>query len=131
MAENITQEHWLETYKSLITLSLEAFRFSALANGGAAVALLAYLGNLAGRPNMAMVDMSCPMMAYLSGLVLCGVSVLFGYLTQLKLLNEIGKTEKFFFGHSCYLLMALGMYIASLTAFGYGSYLAVLRFANS
>jgi hypothetical protein len=48
MAENLAQEHWIETYKSLITLSLEAFRFSALANGGSAVALLAYLGNVAG-----------------------------------------------------------------------------------
>lgn len=39
--------HWLETYKSLITLSIEGFKFSALANGGSAVALLAYLGNVA------------------------------------------------------------------------------------
>ena len=40
-------DYWLETYKSLITLSIERFKFSAFANGGAAVALLAYLGNIA------------------------------------------------------------------------------------
>jgi hypothetical protein len=37
--------HYTETYKSLITLSVEGFKFCALANGGAAVALLACLGN--------------------------------------------------------------------------------------
>jgi hypothetical protein len=35
-----TQQQWLETYKSLIAISVEGFKFSALANGGAAVALL-------------------------------------------------------------------------------------------
>lgn len=36
----------METYKSIITLSIEGFKFAALANGGAAVALLAYLATL-------------------------------------------------------------------------------------
>lgn len=44
MVNDLIDNHWLETYKSLVTLSVEAFKFSALANGGAAVALLAYLG---------------------------------------------------------------------------------------
>ena len=34
-------EHQLETYKSLIAIATEAFKFSALINGGAAVAILA------------------------------------------------------------------------------------------
>jgi hypothetical protein len=41
--------HPEETFKSLITISVEALKTLALVNGGAAVALLAYLGNLAAR----------------------------------------------------------------------------------
>jgi hypothetical protein len=50
--------HPEETFKSLITISIELLKMLALVNGGAAVALLAYLGNLASRasgarpPNM-------------------------------------------------------------------------------
>jgi hypothetical protein len=130
MAENLAQEHWIETYKSLITLSLEAFRFSALANGGSAVALLAYLGNVAGKPDVIVPNMSCPMLAYLFGLLLCGIAVLFGYLTQLQLLQEIGKSKKAILSHKYYLWLAILTYAFSLIAFGIGSYWAVLRFIN-
>lgn len=47
MATDISNQHWIETYKSLITLAVEGFKFAALANGGAAVALLAYRMRLA------------------------------------------------------------------------------------
>ena len=49
MAIDSAHNDWLETYKSLISLSTEGFKFCALANGGAAVAILAYLGNVAGK----------------------------------------------------------------------------------
>ena len=76
-------DHWLETYKSLITLSIECFKFSALANGGAAVALLAYLGNIASATCFAP-DMRYPMLAFLIGLTLCGFAMLFGYINAVK-----------------------------------------------
>ena len=120
-------DHWLETYKSLITLSIESFKFSALANGGAAVALLAYLGNIAGKTT-SVPDMRCPMLAFLIGLTLCGFAMLFGYITQLKLLNEIGCTEKFVIRHSLFLWLAITLFAASLIAFGVGSWQAVIRF---
>jgi hypothetical protein len=127
MTEN-QKVHWMETYKSLITLSIEAFRFSALANGGAAVALLAYLGSVASSSDSVLINLSCPMLAYISGLVLCGLAVLFGYLTQLKLLNEIGLSQRLVVRHTWYLWAAIVFYLASLIAFAWGSYLAVLQF---
>ncbi|PKO24812.1 MAG: hypothetical protein CVU35_07405 [Betaproteobacteria bacterium HGW-Betaproteobacteria-8] len=128
MTENQSEVHWMETYKSLITLSIEAFRFSALANGGAAVALLAYLGSVASSSDSVVINLSCPMLAYISGLVLCGLAVLFGYLTQLKLLNEIGRSQRLVVKHTWYLWAAIVFYLASLIAFAWGSYLAVLQF---
>jgi hypothetical protein len=121
------REYWLETYKSLITLSIEGFKFSALANGGAAVALLAYLGSVAGK-SVPTPDMRCPMFAFLSGLAACGLSMLFAYLTQLKLLNEIGRSEKPEFGHGWLLWSAIVLFACSLIAFGVGSWQAVARF---
>ncbi len=121
------KEHWLETYKSLITLSIEGFKFSALANGGSAVALLAYLGNVAGE-GVVTPDMRCPMLAFLIGLTACGLSVLFAYLTQLKLLNEIGRPEKSGFPHARLLWGAIILFALSIIAFGVGSWQAVIRF---
>jgi hypothetical protein len=124
---DLMREHWLETYKSLVTLSIEGFKFSALANGGAAVALLAYLGNVAGK-SVPTPDMRYPMFAFLSGLAACGLSMLFGYLTQLKLLNEIGSLERLAFRHGWLLWFAIVLFTCSLIAFGVGSWQAVTRF---
>lgn len=126
MTTDTHSAHWLETYKSLITISIEGFKFCALANGGAAVALLAYLGNVAGKGS-AVPDMRCPMAAFLLGLLLCGVSMLFSYLTQFKLLNEAGAAIR---GpsHVWPLWTAILAYALSIAAFGVGAWQAVLRF---
>jgi hypothetical protein len=121
------KENWLETYRSLITLSIEGFKFSALANGGSAVALLAYLGNVAGK-GIPTPDMRCPMLAFLIGLTTCGLSMFFAYLTQLKLLSEIGSPEEARFTHSWFLWSAIVLFALSIIAFGSGSWLAVIRF---
>jgi hypothetical protein len=128
---DILREHWLETYKSLIAIFIEGFKFSALANGGSAVAILAYLGNVAGK-GVQVPDMRCPMLAFLVGLVACGLSVLFAYLTQLKLLdeirNEISRSETPQFTHGWLLFSAIIFFVISIFAFGVGSWQAVIRF---
>jgi hypothetical protein len=54
MNETLKDEPWewhiKETYKGLITIFIEALKALALVNGGAAVAILAYLGNVANAP---------------------------------------------------------------------------------
>lgn len=124
---DIMREHWLETYKSLIAISIEGFKFLALANGGSAVALLAYLGNVAGKGALAP-DMRCPMLAFLVGLAACGLSMLFAYLTQFKLLGEIGRSEQPQFRHSWFFSSAIIFFLCSIVAFGVGSWQAVIRF---
>ena len=119
-------EHQQETYKSLITIATEAFKFSALINGGAAVAILAYLGNAAGKGS-AFPDMRAAMGWFLGGLFLCGGAFLFAYITQLVLFNELHgppPPEK----HAKFLYIAIALLILSLFAFGVGSWQAVERF---
>lgn len=129
MSSDNAGQQWIETYKSLVTLSIESLRFAALANGGAAVALLAYLGNVAGKGST-VPDMRCSMAAFLFGLGACGVALLFAYFTQFKLLHEITAADqkKEVVSHILFLWAAIILYAFSLAGFGLGSWLAVVRF---
>jgi hypothetical protein len=122
----LAQQHWLETYKSLISLAIEGFKFSALANGGAAVALLAYLGNLAGKSTQ-VADMRAPMAAFLGGLITLGIAMVLAYLTQLQLLNEAGNSQAAG-RHASILRGTILLFLASLGAFAVGCWQAVKRF---
>lgn len=119
--------HLAETYKSMIALSIEGFKFSALANGGACVALLAYLGNVASKGATAP-DMRLPMGSFLAGLVLCGCAMLCAYLTQFQLFREERGGYPKARTHSRFLWLSVTFYAASIGAFATGSWLAVLRF---
>jgi hypothetical protein len=123
--------HYTETYKSLITLSVGGFKFCALANGGAAVALLAYLGNVAGK-GAATPDMRIPMAWFLAGLALCGLAMFLAYFTQLLLFRETrdapllgaAARERHRWPHTSSMIA----FALSLTAFCVGSWTAVTRF---
>ena len=119
---------WLETYKSLITLSTESFKFCALANGGAAVALLAYLGNVVGKCGNSP-DMRGAMGAFLAGLVLCGVGMLFAYLTQLNRLNLVANRMEI--QRDWRLVVAILSLILSVSAFAVGAWSAVASFSHA
>ena len=127
MTSSLHNDHWLETYKSLVAISMEGFKYLVLINGGAAVALLAYLGNVAAN-NHAVPDMRCPMLAFLLGLSLCGLALLGSYLTQLLLLNELSKPDQKSERHPVLLWGTILLYVFSLGAFIVGSWQAVVRF---
>jgi len=81
--------HITETFKGLITLSVELVKMLALVNGGAAVALLAYLGNFAAhnsgeRPP----QLTHALLWFCGGLAATALAVLCAYLTQLRLYVE-------------------------------------------
>jgi hypothetical protein len=84
--------HLQETYKSLITISVEALKLLALANGGAAVAILTYLGSSsaahwAGDTGFPKVGWA--LVCYGVGLFLSQCGFLLNYLTYLKLYDEV------------------------------------------
>jgi phosphate/sulfate permease len=81
------QWHITETFKGLITLSTEVVKMLALVNGGAAVALLAYLGNVAHNPGHPP-HLTHALMWFCTGLFATLLAVIFAHLTQLKLYNE-------------------------------------------
>lgn len=127
MTPDSSNQHWIETYKSLFGLSIEGFKFAALANGGAAVAVLAYLGNVAGK-GTSPPDMRWAMALFLAGLASCGFSMLFAYLTQLKLLGESTSAVRRSISHVWLLWVAILLFVLSLVLFGVGSWQAVISF---
>jgi ABC-type sugar transport system permease subunit len=81
--------HPEETYKSLITIAIEVLKTLALVNGGAAVAILAYLGNLTSRePARSLPNMTWALVSFALGLFLTVLAFIVAYLTQLQLYNE-------------------------------------------
>jgi len=82
--------HITETYKGLITLSVELVKILALVNGGAAIALLAYLGNFAARgaTNVHPPHLVDALNWFGTGLFATVGTILFAYTTQLRLYAE-------------------------------------------
>ena len=123
---DISKEHAVETFKSLILVSLQGLKLLAIFNGGAAVALLAYLGNVAGK-GMPVPNMRLPMACYVVGLIACGLAFFFGYLTQFRLYNEsMGWSPQR--QHVKHQIAGIIFALLSLTAFAVGSCVAVWRF---
>ena len=124
MSSDFGNNHYFETYKSLVALATEGFKFVALINGGAAVALLSYLGSVSGTGHVP--DMRSAMFMFLGGLACCGVSMLFAYLTQLRRLNDIAENTNT--KPSWRLSVALVFFILGLVLFISGAWLAVTGF---
>jgi hypothetical protein len=126
---DIPKEHAVETFKSLVQISLEGLKLLALFNGGAAVALLAYLGNVAGK-GMPVPNMRLPMVCYVVGLIACGLAFFFGYLTQFRLYNEsMGWSPQR--QHVKHQVAGIIFALLSLVAFSVGSCVAAWRFSSA
>ncbi len=117
--------HLPETYKGLITLSVEALKMLMLINGGAAIAVLTYLGNLVARapaghaPKM----IRSALLWYCSGLLATVVAMIFAYVTQLLLYNEelrrqSGQQTRQWHAAGIWLSILLALYAASAFSLG-------------
>ena len=126
---DIRNEHAVETYKSLIQISVEGMKLLAVLNGGAAVALLAYLGNIAAKSGP-LPDMRSPMAFFSAGLFFSGLAFVGSYFTQLRLYDESVRqsTTVSFPRWQFWLRFAIVSVFLSLLCFAAGSVCAVWRF---
>ena len=79
---NMSEWHDKETYKSLIQIGTSALRFVLLANGGAAIAVLALIGNIY-EPDILVPNLAPSLAWFLSGMVGGGAAHVTAYVTQL------------------------------------------------
>jgi hypothetical protein len=112
--------HITETYKGLITISVGLTKMLALVNGGAAVAILAYLSNThSTHPAL----MAPALQSFCSGLFLVTLALFVAYLTQLRLYNEERawhERKPFKTLPTYWLGIALLLALASAILFGFG-----------
>lgn len=80
-------EHSLETYRSLISISVEFFKSLLLINGGAVVAILAFLGQASNGQVLAK-EAWLPLGAFVIGTGFSALSFAGSYATQFALYNE-------------------------------------------
>lgn len=125
--------HIEETYKALITISIEALKLLALVNGGAAVAVLTYLGNLAVHSGH-LPNLKPALLWYCGGLLATTLAFVIGYMTQLRLFNE---ERRRYDGTAFYRLHWIGVWLGILLAlfasiaFGFGCYRAASALTSS
>lgn len=121
--------HLEETYKGLLTISIEALKMLALVNGGAAIAVLTYLGNLVTRstipPHPSAIGPA--LLWYGGGLMATIVAFVVAYVTQLRLFREEAdrrqglKVRRF---HAAGVAFGVVLALTAAAAFGVGCYQA-------
>jgi hypothetical protein len=121
----------IETYKSMISIGTEALKALQLINGGAIVALLAYLGQASNGHELAK-HVSVPLSFFVAGLLLGTVAFLWTYFTQFALLNEFfdgdaSRVPK----HQFWLGLTVCFAFLSIVAFAIGSFTAVTALSRS
>ena len=90
-------EHWLETYRSVLSMSVAALRVIVLINGGAIIAILAYLGDVAGQQgaeaalSKALVE---SLLWFVLGVALAAATTGMAYLVQNCLFGFLSNKKK-------------------------------------
>jgi hypothetical protein len=122
--------HIVETFKGLIALSIEALKALLLINGGAAVALLAYLGSPHARyPYIPY--MKNALLCFAGGVLATALAFIAGYFTQLRLYGEERArhmNQPFRQVHWIGMATATVLIFASACAFGVGCWIAASAF---
>lgn len=121
---DLTDQHKIETYKSLITISLETFRYLALLNGGAAAGMLTgmdHVVRLIGKSGFRE-----SMVFFAVGLACSGLAIILSWLTQYRLHAEnigVAKAD----GHKVFVNIALVCVVLSFSSFCIGSLHAAFK----
>lgn len=126
-----THEINLEMLRSTIATGQSALKSSLLINGGAAVAVLAFMGNIWSSKDAttALPAISEALLMYIGGVLVAAFAAGATYISQAGFGGEFGCYSALFgrFGQAVAILCVIAAYIY----FGYGSWLAYLAFGGS
>jgi heme/copper-type cytochrome/quinol oxidase subunit 2 len=118
--------HSQETYRSMIGFGTNLLQFCFLANGGATIALLTFVGDLSAK-SAQVPDMTLPAVFFVVGIVLAGVAGVLAYFVQFVLFNETPQQAAVggWRSHVRWLWLALLAIVLSIGAFAAGALTAV------
>lgn len=130
--DELNREHLLETYRSMVTNGAAALKGVIIVNGGSAVALLAFIGNVWQHRKLGEIpSVTLPMTLFIIGLFLGIFAFGSAYVTQFLLYQEergrqvSGALKK----HMTWLWASALCFLVSLTLFGVGGIIAAIRFS--
>ena len=111
--------HLQETYKGLISLSVEALKMLALVNGGAAIAILTYIGNLASHQqlNGPLPRTRFALVCFSLGVFAVALAFIVAYVAQGMLYREERPGGSRSGRHS--LVVSLGIFLAVVSALSF------------
>lgn len=117
-------EHNLEMLRATITTGQSALKSALLINGGAAVALLAFIGNVWSSANTSRVlpEISTALLLYVFGVLAAAIAAGATYFSQAGYGEEFGKAS-IYVGRIGHVLAVLGV-LTSYALFGWASWLA-------
>lgn len=119
---DFAHEHRVETYKSMITISIEYYKALLLLNGAAAAGIVASIDKLV--KVMSVSSIRWALAWFVVGLVCNAFALYTAWFTQNTLHNEnIGSAEVG--SHRTFVVMAAVLSLCSLTAFCLGGVVAV------
>lgn len=118
MSGNFADDQKLETYKSMISISVEGFKMLALLNGGAAAGILAAFDKI--RNSIEPVHLKYGVFWFVLGLISVGCTFFGSYFTQFKLFEELGTGQNVG-RHMIPLKFALAACVLSLLSFAVGA----------
>ena len=119
--DNPQNWHQQKTYDSLMTYGLNAIKFVLVANGGAVLALLTFVGNHTEKTK----GLRCTMIWFVLGVFIGGVVNILAYLTQLSLFNQRQAGVSWWQDHRTYLYSAMVLILVGIMCFGAGALEAV------
>jgi hypothetical protein len=122
---NFNETHAGETFKSLISISVEGLKSILLLNGGAIIAILAYLGEASSGQQLA-ARLKCSLVWFVVGLITISLAFVTSYLTQLALFNESVNSNTYKGPkHQLVLWTTVALGITSLVSFSCGAFSTV------
>jgi hypothetical protein len=119
------EEKALETYKSMITVGVEGAKALLLLNGGAIVALVAYLGQVSARVDLARLA-RWPLTLFVIGLACALFAFAAIYVTQQAVYDEsLGSSTVMAIKSSRWQWRAFALCLASALFFACGGFAAI------
>jgi len=122
----INDELKIETYKRLGEIGVLGLKTGFLLNGGAAIAILTFVGNIVQTDKNLAGELAWSIEKFVAGIVCTAVAVVLTYIMQLRLFREY--VDALTSRHPCPLRIAVALVLTSIGLFCWGAIVAMSAF---
>lgn len=125
---NMSNEQFIELYKSFLSFVQQAVSISIVLNGGALISIMTFIGNIKKDIFLEISkDLKYASLFFVLGVILGGGSAITGYLTQYTYFKEEAYgIRPFYVSGTILRVLLLFLLSLSLAFFAFGSWLAIM-----